>query len=416
MLAAARGPSQPQDPVSAAIEVRGELEQILSRGGSVECRFEWMELPEGVKPEWASAVDGGHRIVELEPASIYIVKSWSGSFGASSREVRLASVGIVVPPQLAEARVSIYREILEAAAALESVSMAEGGGIVLMDGSLTTAIRWWRPGFGRSGLGISEALDIAVSELHGDSELVEDLASPCSSPLGCIEKILYTARWRPFSARYAMRKASREGRAEGMEWIVALEVTEKLMLYKMLFEAAWSRGVTIVFIAKTARSNRMCRSMVKDMKIVASAKPVEPGVAVWSESYVEGAYRLTGLMDGHPGEEPGALYPRVAGLEEFYSKRLAAVEAYVRLAPAGPLLHVSIPLDAEKHNADSAIDELISAVSAVRGLPLSRGYPSLLALAHNMAKARESDANSALTALGLTSERRSRYVLGGGEG
>ncbi|MCE4610537.1 MAG: DNA double-strand break repair nuclease NurA [Desulfurococcales archaeon] len=406
----------PRNPLEAAAEVKADVTRLLSPGSS-SCRFYWQDLPAGRRPEWVLAADGGNAQTDLEDGTAYVVKAWASRTGGPGfSDVRLAAAGVVMPPLNAEPRIALYRETLEAAAGL--AVLGEGGGLVLMDGSITTAIKWWRPGFTRR-LGeawLSRALEKAEEALEEAYKrgVIGDLA-PCGGD-GCIEDLLSKAYRRPVSARLAMRLAAEgvyprgDGRLHPLWWIVALEVSEKLLLYRMLLEEAWRRGATVAFVAKTSRSTSRCGGSTTDRHRIARAKPVEPGVAFWGEdSYVEGGYKILRLTGEGEGEEPGSLYPEVAGLNEFYERELATVEGYVRLSPGGPLLHLTVPVKAG--NVERGLREFWRAVEMLASLPLTRGYPAPLAAAHMMARVRREELVAALPVMGLEGGREDRRVL-----
>ena len=408
--------AHPRSPLEAAAEVRADVSRLLSPT-SRPCKFYWQDLPAGRRPEWVLAADGGNTQTDLEDGTAYVVKAWaSRTGGAGFSDVKLAAVGVVMPPLNAEPRIALYRESLEAVAAVSV--LGEGGGLVLMDGSLTTAIKWWRPGFTRR-LGeawLSKALERAEEALSEAARkgVIGDLA-PCHGG-GCLEELLLRAYRRPVSARLAMRLAAEgvyprgDGRLHPLWWIVALEVSEKLLLYKILMEEAWSRGATVTFVAKTSRSTSRCGGSTTDRHRIARVKPVEPGVAHWGEeSYVEGGYSILRLTGDEEGEEPGSLYPEIAGLKEFYVEELAAVEGYVRLSPGGPLLHLTVPVRAG--SVERGLREFWKAVEMLASLPLTRGYPAPLAAAHMMARVRREELAAALPVMGLEGGREDRRVL-----
>ena len=375
---------------------------------SSPCKFRWRSLPEpGVNPPVNAAVDGGSRRIETETRTYYVIKSWGGVFTPSlSMEKHYAGAGFITPPIHAEERIAIYREILEAYTALQ---VLPDKGLLLMDGSIRPVVKWWRPGFGGTGPRMRVALERA---LEGVEEWVRTSSDPLAESIRrcrrlgeppCMERLIQDSRVRPASAVYAMSHKPMDG-----EWIVLLEVTEKLYLYMQVLREAWSRGVKPVFITKTSRQTSLCKGSHPDVYYIRRMEPRRPGYTVWEESTSIGGYEITGLGR----EDLGQLYPDVAGIRRFYEEEIAVVEAYARLAPGAPILLVGIVVPAQDapSSLGEAEDLVASLLEGLASIP-GRGYPAPLFIAHQRARVDRGELPPLERILGIDLEPRERAML-----
>ena len=422
------------------IRARSMIQRILeaaptTQGGDCS-RVRLRPLPDPARGQARHvAVDGGHHTAHFEGYAVYLARAWGRQFSQDpswSRTEQAAAVGVVIPPENPEDRVSYYREALEAMVAARLVDGAE---LVLFDGSIRGAIRWWRPGYGRRGPSLSEMLEEAERIIvESASKGLLDLPScPKIDPesgmimaetgLRCVEEFVREAPFpgqdrgrRPASNLLAMRLAeARPESALDVMWAIALESTEKLYLYKVAIEEAWRHGATPVFISKTSTGTRMCGGPSSDLYILRKRYPLETGVVLWDGSVMLGALEATGLEKR--GERKGggkAFYPRILGLDEFYVDRLLIVEFYARLARNGQWLLIDLALDRDLYGepgpgeAEAIVED---AVSRLLSVPLTRGYPLSLVVAHRHARLTPEEARYYLAGLGLRYEPRARGML-----
>ncbi len=390
---------QPRTLVEAALRARDRI----THAPQEQCSVEWRSLPSpSPEPPPVVAVDGGSMKLETETTTIYAVKAWAGVFNPTLEgEEEIANAGPVVPPENAEDRISIYREILEAALAARHTPRR---GLLLLDGSIRPVLRWWRPGFTRRGTRMSTALSEALRRVEEWAKTSSPLALAvrgCRS-LGapsCLEELIRSSPIRPASTELAHELGPRVG-----DWIVLVEVMEKLYLYKEAIEAAWRAGSTPVFITKTSRQRSLCGEdqARPDVYYIKKLHPAEPGYAIAGGGVVVGAYNITGIARGGD-ERLGSLYPQQMGIADFYEERIALVEAYARLAPGAPILLVGVVLPAE----DASIHRLEEALSRLQAIP-GDGYPAPLFIAHHKARIHRDEAN---TLEGMLVDSRERTML-----
>ena len=404
----------PKTLIEAAIRARSYIQPL--RESRTGCSFTWNSLPQPkTNPPSHSAVDGGSRRIDTEARTIFAVKAWGALFNNGiAREESAAYVGSVIPPRHIEERIGMYREILEAHTAL---SIVPDGGILLMDGSIRPVISWWIPVFtrrrGKLYKSISEAEKSITKILRGSIDKLEDYLKEClEERLGgptCIEVILKGSPIRPGSAEMAHRhwKAINE---ESSEWIILLEVAEKLYLYKKLLETAWGRGTLPVFITKTSRQNNLCGGVNPDVHYIIRAEPRREGYTLWDKSLGIGLYEIAGINRGDASASD--FYPDIAGIRGFYEDRIALVEFYARLKRGGPVLLVGVVLPSEKVERDPlyANDIARDVLASLQSIP-GDGYPAPLFIAHHKAKITQGEVDSVKGILGLDAEAPGRYVL-----
>ena len=357
-----------------------------------ECRFAWRPLPEPVEPGWHAAVDGGSSIVGVHDEDLFLVKGWAG-WWPDAEESYYAAAGPVLPAPEAEYRVPVYREIVEYRVALEAAKNAKPGGILLFDGSASTAVKWWRHSQGREQKRLREALDNLERRAGiGRDEFLDRVVGGDELP---------------YSYSVAVRLAAEKG--DPLDWLPGLEMLEKLLLLKEAVEEAWRRGAVTVFIAKTVRRSKYCGGPRSDTYYIERAAPREPGMVEPDPvlSVAVGAPRITGIR-GEDSSLFREVFPRDYGVREFYLERVAVAESYVRLSPGGPVLLVGVLYDSSVESDPLSLLE--KAVAGLAGLSMGRdGYPIPLQIAHRRAAVRHEE-EAALSRL-LAERRPSRSML-----
>ncbi|MCE4603378.1 MAG: DNA double-strand break repair nuclease NurA [Aeropyrum sp.] len=399
-----------RDIAEEAREVSPLVRDILSRRAegrdSCEGLIGFKKLDGKRLGEAIIAVDGGNRSLDFSDFTFYLARAWAGT--QSGSEALYNAIGVVVPPVEPEARISIYREVLEAYTALELVRRIEGPGVILLDGSPATALKWWRPGFARRDLMMSQALETAKRVLV-DVDL-SILGIECSVKGECVEDLVSKAVRRPASAKLGMILArSNTYSAKDLRWLIAVEVAEKLYLYMSLLREAWRKSITPIFVAKTSRSSEACGGPLPDVAYLYPAAPPEPSLAVLRRDAMVkiGIENILGLGGD---EASGRFIPDVGDLRRFYTEMVAEVRTYVRLSPAGPILSVSALVPSSTPELLNPAEYIAEVLKPLIDISPS-GYPLHLLIAHERAKVSSQDLESSLLVMGLSLEGVGRSVL-----
>ncbi len=409
------------------------------KGGACPDARNLRPLPEPSNSIPHAAVDGGNQVIDFRDLSFYYVKAWAHLYD-NGLSVGDAWIGIVVPPHHPDYRVSIYREILEASiisglSPSNSPSIAREALLVLFDGSLRNAIRWWSPG-GLSYKGeelarMSEDLPRAeriLWELYNKSGSIDSISYiNCTSPEECSEELISKAPERPITSRLVMELAAR-GLLKNYvhdrgKWITALEVLEKLYAYKRALEDSWANDGLAIFLSKHSVSTALCRGKHSDIYYIRRMHRLEPGYIVWkreglgegrgSSSLLVGAYEITRLRSRELVRGGLLFYPRRLGLHEFYTSRLASVEFYVRLSKGGPFMLANLAFDTYKVEPewDNAMKLLETSLKRLTSIPLAQGYPLALTIAHYHARVLPEEADALARGVGLELEEPARSML-----
>ncbi len=377
----------------------------------------WRSLPPPSDPGPQAAVDGGSKYVDYEGFYIYVIKAYGRIYGSPLPAPQRAGVGLLLPPIEPDDQVSYLREALEAQVGLDLLGLGRPG-VFLMDGSITGVLRWYRPGLGHEyrlsdALGdADEAARILVEEALSEREVETLLGLPSGldcggpGPYPCLSRVLAEARERPVSGRLVMLAADRNVVAT-YDWAPAVEVAEKLYLYKRFLEEAWRLQVPVVFVSKTSVRRRICGKLPHSDVYYIEASRVGRGYVYWEGASATGYVEIMGIPRRETVRE---LLPGLLGIPEFYRRRLANVEAYVKLHDRGQVLHVDVPYDAA--SGRDPVEVLEEALSLLAGARQSKGYPTALQMAHREARITEKDVEVYMRGLGLTAARRARAMLG----
>jgi NurA-like 5'-3' nuclease len=284
------------------------------------------------------------------------------------------------------------------------------GGLALFDG--TPPMRWGRVGAKATW---EESLEAAAKHIIKHRGALEGLTKgTCSTPdVDCLAEVLEGATRRPLSARALMRLAREGALGIGNSLrdyypILALESLERLLLFRRVIEAAWSRGSTPVFVVKTSRSTSFCGGSLPDVHLVEATLRArgsfEPGYAV--ANVYNSVYDYFGLS-----KRERSMYPDVGGLRDFYENRLAVASAFVRLRAGGFIFKVEVLYDRSAGAGDPA-GLLREVVSRLSSLPLtSEGYPLPLVVADSNSRVARAEMEAAMRALGLDLTPESRSML-----
>jgi NurA-like 5'-3' nuclease len=360
-----------------------------------KCKIDWKELPEKRDIIEYSAEDGGDVVSEFETFTIYAVKSYSKVFNNTNirdKAEERAFFGLLLPPKYSMSRVSLYREILEASSSLNSVP---NNGIFLFDGSIVPIIAWWRPLSSiKNGYMLNSLLEIAKEKIEDNSEgNIKDIGELISENVS-----------HPKMPELLMKRALNGYILDDSDWYLALEILEKLYSYKILIEKIWESNSIPTFITKTSRSRDFCKGNLPDVHIIRRAYPSTPGYLIWEDSIRYGSYNITGERKGDK------MFPDINGISDFYEKRLGVLKLYARLSTGGPILQIEFLFDTQKNvkNYEDLAQELLSKLISI---PLQRGYPTPLVLAHHHAVITYDDMESLIKICGLEGEVRERTML-----
>jgi NurA-like 5'-3' nuclease len=395
--------------VAYALELRDLIRSLIDVRPE-PCEFNWLPLPEPRRPVAYSVEDGGQGDRKLRTYTVFALKAWGAGFvdGEAPRSFQEGFVGVVVPQGLEQdQRMRRYRQVLELEVALKSMVP---GGLVLFDG--TPPMRWGRVGAKATW---EESLEAAARHIIKHRGALEGLTKgTCSTPdVDCLAEVLEGATRRPLSARALMRLVREGALGIGNSLrdyypILALESLERLLLFRRVIEAAWSRGSTPVFVVKTSRSTSFCGGSLPDVHLVEATLRArgsfEPGYAV--ANVYNSVYDYFGLS-----KRERSMYPDVGGLRDFYENRLAVASAFVRLRAGGFIFKVEVLYDRSAGAGDPA-GLLREVVSRLSSLPLtSEGYPLPLVVADSNSRVARAEMEAAMRALGLDLTPESRSML-----
>ena len=376
--------------INAALNNRDIILSIIKKAQySTKCNVRWRQLPEKSDDEFEySAEDGGDMVSEFDTFTLYMVKSYSSFFNPLSQPHKYALVGLLVPPKYALYRVSTYREVLEAKASLDVIPQ---DGLFLFDGSIFPVVTWWAPRTSiKDGKRLSELIEVSQEKV-GDVGIEYNKLMDMSLDHPQVPVILMDV---------ALKRGEMEGKEE---WYLALEIFEKLFVYKELIKKIWKRGSIPIYITKTSRSTKLCGLNLPDVHILKRLRPLKPGYVLWEDSLGIGVYDRI-------GEGAETMYPETGGIRDFYTKRLGILKIYARLSQGGSILQIEALFDASKGipNAEEFSEEVLAKILSI---PMQRGYPTPLVLAHHHAVITRRDMESIIKVSGLEGETREREML-----
>lgn len=400
--------------------LKNENENIMKNQVCPEGR-NLQPLPDPKPVRAHAAVDGGNQSLQLDDFTFFAARAWAYIHELREKPQRTGYAGIVVPPHHADYRITIYRETLEAAALIGSGvvngrNLAEMAELVLFDGNIRNSIRWWSPGAvrpqGEEEIDLGKGLDHAYNvlwDLYNTGTSVDSISFlQCNGRSDCVEEFIAKAVERPIVPRLVLEMVARDLDGKyfsDTKWITALEVVEKLYLYKEALESSWRNGGYPIFLSKSSTTTQLCKEKHSDIFYLRRihGRSLEPGYIFWSDSLQCGAYEITRLVRkkakplvGEPVCSPSQMpsrgyrfFPEVLGLRHFYVNRLGSIEFYVRLSGTGPFMNANLAFDMARvdfSDLDDARAMLEEALARLASVPMTHGYPLSLVLTHNHAR------------------------------
>ncbi len=378
--------------INSTLKNKDTILDIIRKNPKTQCNIKWNPLPEKIDYDIeVSAEDGGDMISEFDTFTLYAVKSWAKTFNNNLKPIENALVGLLLPPKYSLLRVSLYREIIEAKSSLDAVPK---NGIAFFDGSISPLIAWWRPGISiKTGEELDELLEVADDELKNGSYLINK-----------IDDLLNESLYHPLIPLILMDMEQKDQLKPMIDVFLAMEILEKLYLYKVLLEKIFKNNSLPIFISKTSRSTRLCNSNLPDVHIIKKIVRSQPGYVYWDESLNLGAYNIIG------GENVKKMFPRLGGIDDFYENKLGMIRFYARLQYGAPILQVDALFDQSKGipDVENFINQVVSKIILV---PLQQGYPTSLVFAHKNAAITIDDMEALIKIAGIEGELRERSML-----
>uniref|UniRef100_A0A7J3ZL74 DNA double-strand break repair nuclease NurA n=1 Tax=Fervidicoccus fontis TaxID=683846 RepID=A0A7J3ZL74_9CREN len=356
-------------------------------------RLQSQALQENVKERWVavdawsgieeafkvSGIDGGSYIsLSTLAYDLYIVKAYAITMSKSrgwyslDREEGILDIDLVIPPLNSSDRVNIYRDVGEVKCMIRG---AKASDLVLADGSIESLLT--RPTHLKLGI-----LDSMLSKF-GTLAFAEALALD--------EREFFDTLLASKSVIESEFLESSEGRdfEELARRVVALELAEKALAVKTLFETLLVENKKVVFITKTGRSNKIFGRIVPDQYILTEYTR-KPGFLV--EDKVKRASSLS--------------VPSFAGLKDL-SRKIAIVSGYARFVSGGPVLRVEVVTPFSVLESKDPKEVFLGTLHQIHQT-CTGGYPHPLLIAHQRAHIEKRAADIIVEALGLKSETTGR--------
>ncbi|AFZ70363.1 NurA domain-containing protein [Caldisphaera lagunensis DSM 15908] len=378
--------------INSTLKNKDIILDIIKKNPKSQCNIKWNPLPEKVDYDIeVSAEDGGDMISEFDTFTLYVVKSWAKTFNNNLKPIENALIGLLLPPKYTMLRVSLYREIIEAKSSLNAIPK---NGIAFFDGSLTPLIAWWRPS---ASIKNGEELDILLEE--ADNELKNG-----GYFINKIDDLLNESLYHPLIPLMLMDKEQKDQLKPMIDAFLAMEILEKLYLYKILLEKIFENNSLPIFISKTSRSTRLCNSNLPDVHIIKKMVRSEPGYVYWDGSLNMGASNIIGEKNMKK------MFPKLGGIEDFYENRLGMVRFYARFQHGAPILQVEALFDQNKGIPDTE-DFINQVISKIILIPLQQGYPTSLVFAHKNAEITHDDMEALIKVAGIEGELKERSML-----
>ncbi len=356
----------------APSDCESELESKFTRDNTIYCQDENITYP------IVTGVDGGSYTCSTLAFDLYFIKVYGVTITSVEKEgrkqtllaneKRIIDIDFMIPPHKLGDRVNLYRDIGELRVILESI---DAGTRVLADGSIESLLT--RP----THLKLDQ-LDRYSNLIDADVEsLVEQRGINVSSVKPLVEQIAI--------------EETDEKEAELKSSI--LELAEKAILTRKVFEKLLDKEEILMFVTKTGRSTSLFKRQLPDQYII-SMYTREPGYAVEDETPI----RLSSVVR----------LPKYGGLRDVGSE-IGLVRGYVRLCHGCPVLRIEVvaPLRVLGENGRKVFIEEIRRLYST----CVNGYPYPLLLAHQKAHIEKKSAEIVIEALGFKGEMTGRESI-----
>lgn len=380
--------SYDDDLIMAAIEKREEIENKLKRfgemidSGVIEKFEETTSLFKidnfGVyAPSKVAAIDGGSYVVPFLGFDIYFIKSyavkmnWDKSLNKPMEKSlwKVVDIDLMIPPVQTQDRVTLYRQITELRATLNSL---REGYLTLGDGSVESMIT--RP-------------------THIKPELLDSWSKyTCKD----IEDILNDYKDQQRNMAVLVKRIVENVYSQDADTAKRLELAEKVFLFSQVLKEIES-GKTLVYVTKTGRSNSIFNSMLPDQYII-------------SQVTKKAGYILE-------REEPVSLKDVMeSGMTDFcgtreLSGRVALISGFARLKDMEPVLKIQVLVSKKLVNSMEDIKRIYETKLLELGSISINGYPIPLQLAHQYAHITTSSTKIVIDGLRLKEQLTGREEI-----
>ena len=355
--------------------------------------------PKSSPPKAVAGIDGGNQKIDFKGFSLYAVTGSSVTYAYSDTDGKfvfknsftLADLDILTPPQITE-RIDLYREILEAKAAL--IASQNNAKLILIDGSLRSTLITPYPLRGE------KRLNVALKQLMnvwGESylwELKSRLIKGISNPS--------IFREEPITSKEILKDEPSVDE-DTIPAILFMEYVEKLLIYWHLIVNMSKKSYLPVFVSKNSRSQLYFKGFGKEV-----GKQPPPDIFIFESLGKDTGYTIPYPLSDEEAK-PLKHMPAVLDLDVLYSK-LRVATTYIRLQYGGPVLRLEIPYIKDS-NSFTITNDLVESVMDSLLSVSSDGYPYPLLEAHMVSHIRRDIMASLAHALGLEAYLTGREVV-----
>jgi NurA-like 5'-3' nuclease len=356
-------------------------------------------MPKSNPPKAVAGVDGGNQKVDFKGFSLYAVTGSSVTYVYDNvndkfvvkNSFTLADLDILTPPQITE-RIDLYREILEAKAAL--IASQNEAKLILIDGSLRSTLITPYPLRGEKRLAVALK---QLMEVWGESylwELKSRLIKGIDNP-----SIFKT---EPIASKEIL-KDEPSADEDTIPAILFLEYVEKLLVYWHLIINMTKKSYLPIFISKNSRSQLYFKGLGKEI-----GKQPPPDIFIFESLSEDAGYTIPYPLSDEEAK-PLKHMPAVLDLNRLYNK-LRVATTYIRLQHGAPVLRIEIPYIKDSNEITVSNDLIESLMNSLVTIS-SDGYPYPLIEAHMVSHIRRDVMTSLAHALGLEAYLTGREVV-----
>jgi NurA-like 5'-3' nuclease len=340
----------------------------------------------GRPPIVLSAVDGGNNKRSFLSFDLYVIKASAQGFtlginGSLRRAFskKIVDVDVIIPTEGSGDRLTLYRQVAETKMLYYSLTRSS---LVLGDGSVESLVT--RPIHAKLDL-----LDMeGGGEIHVDCEELEKMV------LRDIDENPYQA----MSVKSIVEEVSMDkslGQDKAWRRILYLEILEKAVVLKLLFDKILNSSSLMVFLTKTGRSRRFFNAPVSDQYVL-------------SVMTREAGYYLNSDVSFNKPREMIKELPRKCGLRELV-ERLTFVRGLVRLDNNAPVIGMEVIYNADRIPYSQR--EVFTGVLGILRLISPGGYPQPLYIVDRDTHIDNKEVEEVALALGLSMAPTGREVL-----